>query len=309
GKLVYQTTKKRASGPKCPVTGKRIQGLESSLGFNDLHKSLSALCLYSRMSRPIQKEWMNELDRFGDVYKQGNFYKMMRSLLGRDCTRVKLLVDTLKLLLRNKGEVVLRMKAVVASKQYGQEDILCPLIANVVPTIYTDIRHRKINSNQFSVTEHFRSQEVYTQSIHGVFFFYDFSPIKIVCNRSCCICQSSPVGSLTTCARLCHKVTFNEETMPLLHFLTNVCAIVGGSCKNRNLYICFIYQLYANYQLFSSCQHYSVCSLSCNRFELDKEHPDRNKLHKEHIGVSLSKSSIVPRQESTRSKNTENSRS
>ncbi|CAI0402126.1 unnamed protein product [Linum tenue] len=26
GKLVYQTTKKRASGPKCPVTGKRIQG-------------------------------------------------------------------------------------------------------------------------------------------------------------------------------------------------------------------------------------------------------------------------------------------
>ncbi|KAJ9563781.1 hypothetical protein OSB04_008941 [Centaurea solstitialis] len=27
GKLVYQTTKKRASGPKCPVTGKRIQGI------------------------------------------------------------------------------------------------------------------------------------------------------------------------------------------------------------------------------------------------------------------------------------------
>ncbi|KAF6155387.1 hypothetical protein GIB67_019913 [Kingdonia uniflora] len=27
GKLVYQRTKKRASGPKCPVTGKRIQGI------------------------------------------------------------------------------------------------------------------------------------------------------------------------------------------------------------------------------------------------------------------------------------------
>ncbi|GMP28891.1 hypothetical protein CsSME_00004245 [Camellia sinensis var. sinensis] len=27
GRLVYQSTKKRASGPKCPVTGKRIQGL------------------------------------------------------------------------------------------------------------------------------------------------------------------------------------------------------------------------------------------------------------------------------------------
>ncbi|MQM17826.1 hypothetical protein Taro_050805 [Colocasia esculenta] len=27
GRLVYQSTKKRASGPKCPVTGKRIQGI------------------------------------------------------------------------------------------------------------------------------------------------------------------------------------------------------------------------------------------------------------------------------------------
>ncbi|KAG6747279.1 hypothetical protein POTOM_049675 [Populus tomentosa] len=31
GKLIYQTTKKRASGPKCPVTGKRIQGIESAV--------------------------------------------------------------------------------------------------------------------------------------------------------------------------------------------------------------------------------------------------------------------------------------
>lgn len=27
GKLVYQYTNKRASGPKCPVTGKKIQGV------------------------------------------------------------------------------------------------------------------------------------------------------------------------------------------------------------------------------------------------------------------------------------------
>ncbi|XP_077247969.1 T-complex protein 1 subunit theta-like [Tasmannia lanceolata] len=32
---------------------------------------------------------------------------------------------------RNKDEVVTRMKAAVASKQFGQEDILCPLIADV----------------------------------------------------------------------------------------------------------------------------------------------------------------------------------
>lgn len=32
---------------------------------------------------------------------------------------------------RNKGEVISRIKAAVASKQFGQEDILCPLIADV----------------------------------------------------------------------------------------------------------------------------------------------------------------------------------
>lgn len=32
---------------------------------------------------------------------------------------------------KNKDEVVLRMRAAVASKQYGQEDMLCPLIADV----------------------------------------------------------------------------------------------------------------------------------------------------------------------------------
>ncbi|KAG6523524.1 hypothetical protein ZIOFF_013385 [Zingiber officinale] len=31
GKLVYQYTHKRASGPKCPVTGKRIQGIMLSV--------------------------------------------------------------------------------------------------------------------------------------------------------------------------------------------------------------------------------------------------------------------------------------
>lgn len=35
-----------------------------------------------------------------------------------------------KMDVRNKEEVVLRMKAAVASKQFGQEDILCPLIAD-----------------------------------------------------------------------------------------------------------------------------------------------------------------------------------
>jgi T-complex protein 1 subunit theta len=32
---------------------------------------------------------------------------------------------------RNKEQVICRMKAAVASKQFGQEDILCNLIADV----------------------------------------------------------------------------------------------------------------------------------------------------------------------------------
>ncbi|CAF2224509.1 unnamed protein product [Brassica napus] len=49
----------------------------------------------------------------------------------------------------------------------------------VVPTVYTDISGHTIQSNQFSVTEHVKSSEAgQLQSLPGVFFFYDLSPIK-----------------------------------------------------------------------------------------------------------------------------------
>jgi len=72
----------------------------------------------------------------------------------------------------------------------------------VVPTVYTDIRGRKISTNQFSVTEHYTTGGPGPRVIPGVFFFYDLSPIK---------------------------VKFTEERVSFLHFLTNVCAIVGGT--------------------------------------------------------------------------------
>ncbi|KAH7518190.1 hypothetical protein FEM48_Zijuj09G0145300 [Ziziphus jujuba var. spinosa] len=51
----------------------------------------------------------------------------------------------------------------------------------VVPTIYTNVRGRSVYSNQYSVTEHFKSFEnAHSQSLPGVFFFYDLSPIKTV---------------------------------------------------------------------------------------------------------------------------------
>ncbi|KAF7139960.1 hypothetical protein RHSIM_Rhsim06G0084500 [Rhododendron simsii] len=85
----------------------------------------------------------------------------------------------------------------------------------VVPTVYTDVSGHTIQSNQFSVTEHFRSGQVgQLQSLPGVFFFYDLSPIK---------------------------VTFTEEHVSFLHFLTSVCAIVGGVFTVSGILDSFIY--------------------------------------------------------------------
>ncbi|KAH7531127.1 hypothetical protein JRO89_XSUnG0017100 [Xanthoceras sorbifolium] len=86
---------------------------------------------------------------------------------------------------------------------------------NVVPTVYTDVHGHTIQSNQFSVTEHFRNADVgRLQTLPGVFFFYDLSPIK---------------------------VTFTEEHVSFLHFLTNVCAIVGGVFTVSGILDSFIY--------------------------------------------------------------------
>ncbi|KAI5084366.1 hypothetical protein GOP47_0000535 [Adiantum capillus-veneris] len=85
----------------------------------------------------------------------------------------------------------------------------------VVPTVYKDIRGQKIQTNQFSVTEHFKTVEVgMGRSLPGVFFFYDLSPIK---------------------------VNFNQRTTPFLHFLTNVCAIVGGVFTVFGIIDAFVY--------------------------------------------------------------------
>ncbi|KAK4747480.1 hypothetical protein SAY87_014066 [Trapa incisa] len=85
----------------------------------------------------------------------------------------------------------------------------------VVPTIYTDVSGHTIQSSQFSATEHFKGGDVdLLQALPGVFFFYDLSPIK---------------------------VTFTEEHVSFLHFLTNVCAIVGGVFTVSGILDSFIY--------------------------------------------------------------------
>jgi len=52
-------------------------------------------------------------------------------------------------------------------------------VKKVVPTVY-NARGRQIDTNQFSVTEHFKKNEgPVGGSLPGIFFFYDLSPIKV----------------------------------------------------------------------------------------------------------------------------------
>eukprot|EP01083_Nonionella_stella_P011574 32839_1 len=72
----------------------------------------------------------------------------------------------------------------------------------VVPTTYTKMGGSTIESNQFSVTEHEASvQDAPGRNIAGVFFYYDLSPIK---------------------------VDFTEYRTSFTHYLTQLCAIIGG---------------------------------------------------------------------------------
>ncbi len=72
----------------------------------------------------------------------------------------------------------------------------------VVPTRYEYLYGSTVETNQFSVTEHFRpigGRE--GQGLPGVFFFYELSPIM---------------------------VRFTETRQSFFHFLTQLCAILGG---------------------------------------------------------------------------------
>jgi hypothetical protein len=51
--------------------------------------------------------------------------------------------------------------------------------AQVVPTIYTNIRNQTVSTNQYSVSEYFKSSDVSAGSnLPGIFCFFDLSPIK-----------------------------------------------------------------------------------------------------------------------------------
>ena len=74
--------------------------------------------------------------------------------------------------------------------------------AKIVPTQYSTIGGNKEVTNQYSVTMHetkLKLKEGY--GIPGVYFFYEFSPLM---------------------------VQITETRTPFFHFITQVCAIIGG---------------------------------------------------------------------------------
>jgi len=85
----------------------------------------------------------------------------------------------------------------------------------IVPTDYENIDGTVLDTNQFSVTEHFKSLDKDNpQGLPGIFFMYDLSPIM---------------------------VKFTETQRSLAHFLTGVCAIIGGIFTVAGIVDSFIY--------------------------------------------------------------------
>ncbi|KAM5580283.1 hypothetical protein ABKV19_009837 [Rosa sericea] len=72
----------------------------------------------------------------------------------------------------------------------------------VVPTEYRYLSKKVLPTNQFSVTEYYSPMKEYDRSWPAVYFLYDLSPIT---------------------------VTIKEERRKFLHFITRLCAVLGGT--------------------------------------------------------------------------------
>ncbi|CAI5743532.1 unnamed protein product [Peronospora destructor] len=86
----------------------------------------------------------------------------------------------------------------------------------IVPTIFSDVNENAIHSYQFSVTQQSSYLNPYHQmtSLPGTFFVFDFSPFMVKVENS---------------------------RMPFTHFLTKICAIVGGVISIAGFVDSFMY--------------------------------------------------------------------
>ena len=66
------------------------------------------------------------------------------------------------------------------------------------------------------------------RTLPGIFFFYDINPIQVRWLAAVPIASRSMRGRLTTHRARALQVRFSEARSSFLHFVTSVCAIVGG---------------------------------------------------------------------------------
>lgn len=101
--------------------------------------------------------------------------------------------------------------------QHAGSNAMYQYHVKIVPTTYQLPTGDIIHTNQFSVTEHDRILSAGSRGgLPGLFFIYDFSPIM---------------------------VSFTEHTTSFAHFLTSLCAIVGGIFTVAGIIDSFIYHL------------------------------------------------------------------
>lgn len=86
----------------------------------------------------------------------------------------------------------------------------------IVPTEYRYISKDVLPTNQFSVTEYFSPMKDFDRSWPAVYFLYDLSPIT---------------------------VTIREERRSFLHFITRLCAVLGGTFALTGMLDRWMYRL------------------------------------------------------------------
>lgn len=86
----------------------------------------------------------------------------------------------------------------------------------IVPTEYQYLRGDTMKTNQFSVNEYFTPLKNYDHNWPAVYFIYDLSPIS---------------------------VTIKEERRSFTHFITRLCAVLGGTFALTGLLDRWMYQL------------------------------------------------------------------
>uniref|UniRef100_A0A165YVZ3 Endoplasmic reticulum vesicle transporter C-terminal domain-containing protein n=1 Tax=Daucus carota subsp. sativus TaxID=79200 RepID=A0A165YVZ3_DAUCS len=86
----------------------------------------------------------------------------------------------------------------------------------VVPTEYNYLSKEVLPTNQFSVTEYFSPMHEFERTWPAVYFLYDLSPIT---------------------------VTIKEERRSFLHFITRLCAVLGGTFAVTGMLDRWMYRL------------------------------------------------------------------